>query len=435
MVCRSLFGNPILEKSSNMAIEKADIVIIGAGPAGLAAAAEVARYNGKVIVLDEAPVPGGRLPGQIHPEPNQTGGRRIRWSNGMVRAANLTDAATRTGAKIICGISVWGIFPGWHVAASPVNPDSTDRAPPAGFEARAVIIATGAVQNPLMLPGWTLPGVITAGAAQTLINVHHILPGRKAVVVGLDPLSLSVAHLLAETGTQVHGIVLPFDNGLQFGDSSPRRAVETLARFSHYAPRRSLTLLGKIGGKMSRLATMLFPMSGIAVNGSRLLLRHVAMAVEGRQRAERIVVADVTAAGMVISGRQKSWPVDVVITSAGLSPLAELAQVVGCPLVHVPDLGGWVPLHNQRLETPLAGLFVAGSVTGVEASEVAETQGRLAGAVAAGYLGLASPSFVESDVSKYQEAAAAARKITLAFLPDIEKGRRELFQYTIQNHS
>ena len=67
---------------------------------------------------------------------------------------------------------------------------------PTGFETRAVLVATGAGQNPLILPGWTLPGVITAGAAQTMINVHRVLPGHQAVIIGIDPLGLAVAQLL-----------------------------------------------------------------------------------------------------------------------------------------------------------------------------------------------------------------------------------------------
>jgi sarcosine oxidase subunit alpha len=293
-----------------------------------------------------------------------------------------------------------------------------------------VIIATGATQNPLVMDGWTLPGVITAGAAQTLINVQHVLPGRNAVVVGLDPLSLSVAHLLSEAGASVRGIVLPFGDGLQLGPSSPRKALETLARFSNYAPSASMALLGRIGGRLSRMAAIFYPKSGIAVYKTRLFLRKTALAVEGKNRAEQIVVAGVTADGAMKNDRKEIWTIDVVITSAGLLPLVELVQVSGCPLVHFSDLGGWVPLHNPRLETPLEGLFVSGSVTGVEGSEVAEAQGRLAGIVAAGYLDLTTSTVVEDRTIKYQAAVNAARKNALAFLPNIERGRNELLRYS-----
>jgi len=409
-----------------MIIEQADLVIIGAGPAGLAAAAEVARRKANVIVLDESPIPGGRLPGQIHPEPGVTGQGKRKWSNGPAKAVQLADEAKKAGAKILCGASVWGIFPGWYVGIAPTTQFTKKQAVSVGFDTRAVLIATGAGQNPMILPGWTLPGVITAGAAQTMINVHRVLPGQKALVIGLDPLSLSVALLMVKVGVQVEGIFLPPNNGLQFGPSFPLTAIKTLSQFSNYASNPWLALLGQVSGKMSRLSAQLFPISGLTVDGMRLFMRRAALAVEGQDRAEKVTIAKLRANGTIKAGREEKWPVDIVVTSAGLSPLVELLQVGGCPLVHVPDLGGWVPVHNPRLETPVEGLFVAGSVTGVEGAPVAEAQGRLAGLAAAGYLGLVKQTNVKQEISEYQAAVDGARKNAISFFPDIKKSRDDL---------
>lgn len=414
-----------------MSIEKVDLVIIGAGPAGLAAAAETARLKGRVIVLDESPLPGGRLPGQIHPEPGYMGKGQRKWFNGRAKAEQLVDEAQKAGAKIVCGASVWGVFPEWFVGVTPATPFPKNKTLAVGFEAGALLIATGATQNPLVLPGWTLPGVITAGAAQMMINVHRILPGRKAVVIGLDPLSLSVAHLMAQIGVQVQGIFLPPDNGLQSGHSLPLSSIKALSAFSAYAPNRWLALLARASAKMSRISANLFPPSGLKVDGIKLFLRQAVAAIEGQDRAETVSIAKLRADGTVKTGQEEKWPVDTVITSAGLSPLVELLQVGGCPLVHVPDLGGWVPAHNSKLETPVEGLFVAGSATGVEGAPVAEAQGRLAGLAAAGYLGLAEQANVKQKVVKYQAAISAARKNAVTFLPNIKKGREDLQRCTI----
>jgi sarcosine oxidase subunit alpha len=343
----------------------------------------------------------------------------------------LTDAAVQAGARIICGTSVWGIFSGWHLAVAPTDHHSTANDLPAGLNARAVIIATGAAQNPLVMNGWTLPGVITAGAAQTLINVHHVLPGKNAAVVGLDALSLAAAQLMSRAGATVHGIVLPPPNGLQPEPVSPASGIKTLARFSDYAPGRTLALIGKIAGKISRLAASLYPGSGIEIDGIRLLLRKAALAVHGENRAELIEIGRLAADGRITSHPPEKWPVDVVITSAGISPLTDLIQVAGSPLVHIPHLGGWVPVHRPGMETPLKGLFVAGSITGVEGSEVAEELGRLAGASAAAYLGLVSAPGGKEAIKKHQAAVHSARKRSLPFLPDIEKGRRQLPSQTV----
>jgi sarcosine oxidase subunit alpha len=280
-----------------------------------------------------------------------------------------------------------------------------------------------------MLPGWTLPGVITAGAAQNLINVHRILPGRQAVVVGIDPLSLAVAQLLVTVGAGVQGVMLPPVNGLQLGSTTPKIAIKTLGRLSHLAPTFRLALGSNLSAKASPIAARLFPKSGIKVDGFPVMLRRAVMAVEGEELAQQAVVASLKADGTVEPGSEERWPVDIVITSAGLSPLAELLQVANCQLVYVPDLGGWVPVHNATLETPLDGLFVAGSVTGVEGAAVAEAQGRLAGLIAAGYLGLVKNVTLEKEIASYQAGISIARKNAIPFFAGIKKGREFMSRY------
>lgn len=400
-----------------------DLVVVGAGPAGLAAAAEVARCKGSVVVLDEAPFPGGRLRAQLHEEPAVRGARLQKWFNGAQRADDLVQEAAAAGAAICCGVSVWGIFPGWYVAVTPVDASQTENRGPAGIEARAVVIATGAVQNPLPLAGWTLPGVITAGAAQTLLNVYHVLPGRRAVVIGADPLALSVARLMALVGAEVQGVFLPPPNGIQFGPCSTQAAVAELARFAAFAAGRRLSILGRLGGYCSGLAARCFPRKGLDGGGFALRLRDAVFAVQGATRVESVRLAPLKSDGSLNTAHETELAADVVVTSAGLSPLTELAQVSGCPLVFIAELGGWVPLHGARFETPVSGLFVAGSVTGVEGAAVAEAQGRLAATAVAGYLGLIEPPELNARAATFQTLEQTARKSGISFCRDIARGR------------
>jgi len=409
-----------------MKIEKVDLVIVGAGPAGLAAAAEVARQNGTVIVLDESPLPGGRLPSQIHREPRSAGHGSDSWSNGAAKAESLASEAQRVGARILCGVSVWGIFPDWYVAVAPADSSRLRRDLPHGFEARAVLVATGAGQNPLILPGWTLPGVITAGAAQTMINVHRILPGHQAVIIGIDPLCLAVAQLMGAVGAKVLGVFLPPANGLQAGPASPKAAIQALAEFSAYAPGILLALAAKAGKYMSTIAAACFPQRGMTIEGLPLRLRQFALSISGSQRAATVKIAALGSDGRQIPGSAEQLQADVVITSSGLSPLVELAQVAGCPLHHVPEMGGWVPVHNDRFETPRPGLFIAGSISGVEGAGVAEIQGRIAGLAAADYLKLADSERLERDIQGHQENIIEARQAAISFYPHIEAGRKRM---------
>lgn len=412
-----------------MTVEQVDLIIVGAGPAGLAAAAEVSRKKGSVVVVDESPTPGGRLPSQIHREPGRLFSNQAKWSNGQQKAARLFKEAIEAGAKVVCGASVWDVSPGWFVGVVPTDPFQGNNIFPYGFEARAVIIATGAGQNPVPLPGWTLPGVMTAGAAQALINVHQVLPGRRAVVIGIDPLSISVAQLMAAVGVDVQGVFLPPSNALQLGPTTPQAAICELSRLTSYAPSFGLSLIGRLAGSISELTATLFPRDGVKIGGFPLMLHRTVQAIEGTNHAKQVEIVTLSSKGRPKPGSVEHWQVDVVINSAGLYPLVELAQVAGCPLVYVAGLGGWVPVHSSRLETPTPGLFVAGSITGVEGASVAEAQGRVAGIAAAQYLGLANGPSLERDLEMHQVTVKAARRAALPFLPNIKDGRTYMSQY------
>jgi len=388
-----------------MTIETVDLVVVGAGPAGLAAAAEVARQNGNVIVLDELPQPGGRLPSQIHREPRSAGHGSRSWSNGAAKAETLASEAQNAGARILCGVSAWGIFQGWYVAAAP-----TDSSRP---------MRDG-------LPGWTLPGVITAGAAQTMINVHRVLPGHQAVIIGIDPLSLAVAQLLGAVGAEVLSVCLPPANGLQPGPTSPKSAIRALTEFSAYAPGIFLPLAARAGKYMSSLAAVCFPKRGLKLEGFPLMLRQAALSITGSKSVETVEIVSLAGDGSSISGTRKQLQADVVITSSGLSPLVELAQVAGCPLHYLSEMGGWVPVHNDRFETPRPGFFIAGSISGVEGAGVAEIQGRIAGLAAAAYLKLADGEILERDIHRHQRNIIEARQAAIPFYPEIEAGRARM---------
>ena len=409
-----------------MAIEKVDLVIVGAGPAGLAAAAEVGRQNGNVVVLDESPQPGGRLPSQIHRAPRSAGHGNGSWSNGAAKAETLTSEAQNAGAGILCGVSAWGIFPDWYIGTAPTDSSRPMSDCPAGFEARAVLVAAGAGQNPLILAGWTLPGVITAGAAQTMVNVHRVLPGHKAVIIGIDPLCLAVAQLLGAVGAEVLGVFLPPANGLQPGPTSPKAAIQALSEFSAYAPGFLMALAAKAGKYMSTLAAACFPQRGLKIGGFPLMLRQAALSISGSERVEAVKIAALSSDGHLISGSPKQLPADIVITSSGLSPLVELAQVAGCPLHYFPEMGGWVPVHSDRFETLQPGLFIAGSISGVEGAGVAEIQGRIAGLAAADYLKLADRQVLRREIHKHQKNVIKARQAAIPFYPRIEAGRARM---------
>ena len=142
-----------------------------------------------------------------------------------------------------------------------------------------------------------------------------------------------------------------------------------------------MTLAANAAKYMSTIAAACFPQGGLKIEGFPLMLRQAAMSISGLKRAESVKTISLSTGGLLKSGTEIQLQTDIVITSSGLSPLVELAQLAGCPLHFVSEMGGWVPVHNDRFETPRPGLFIAGSISGVEGAGVA----RVGDQVAAGH--------------------------------------------------
>jgi len=384
-----------------------DVVVVGAGPAGLAAAWEAAKAGARVALVESSPWLGGQI-WKNTPEHPVTGQGR-RW----------LDRVRQSSVTLHMQTTVVGT-PASHTLLAETPTESRQ------IQWHKLIVATGARERFIPFPGWTLPGVLTAGAAQTMINVHRVLPGHQAVIIGIDPLGLAVAQLLVAVGAQVSGVFLPPANGLQAGPASPKAAIQALAEYSAYAPGFLMALAAKAGKYMSTLAAACFPQGGLNIEGFPLMLRRSALSINGSQSAETVEIAALSSGGQLKPGSEFQLQADTVITSSGLSPLVELAQLAGCPLHYLPEMGGWVPLHSDRFETPPPGLFIAGSISGVEGAGVAEIQGRIAGLAAADYLKLAGRQALKRHIPRHQKDMIEARQAAIPFYPQIEAGRARM---------
>ncbi len=241
-----------------------DVCVIGAGPAGLAAAAVLARHGRRVVVVDESPEPGGRLLGQLHRVGRRNDAfHRDGWWNGRRIAATLAEDAVAAGVAFLQGASVWGIYPGWKVALSGDGAQI--------IEASHLVLATGATEVPVPIPGWTLPGVMTIGAGQVMATQYRVRPGERGIVVGINPLSMAIAHELQMAGTQLAAIVNLPPTPLAPDRTSPAEVIAELARSAHLAPSRLLRLAGPLARlpRMASLAAQLQPRGGLPVWGFR----------------------------------------------------------------------------------------------------------------------------------------------------------------------
>lgn len=384
---------------------KCDLAIIGAGPAGLSAAVAAAEAGARVVVVDENARPGGRLLGQLHEEPGRV------WWIGAEVSKTLANRALAASVQILTGREVWGLFPQWKVAL-----DGGD-----SITAEYVVVATGAAERALPVPGWTIPGVMAIGAAQTLTNYYRVRPGERIAVVGIDPLALTVAHELKMSGADVVGIYLPPKDAFSGPRSNPDTNLRYLAGMADLAPNAFLRIGGRLANVplLRKIAVALFPRFGLPLMGTRLHLRQSVVRICGDDQVKRVDVALVDRHGN--PGRTHSIMVDCVCISGGLYPVQELTQ--DCDVAQISELGGTIPLHSPEMETSRKNLFVAGNVTGIEGAKIAMAQGTLAGTVIAARLGhLHDPG---EAIRRAAEAVVTAREQSaITFMPEINKGRK-----------
>jgi glycine/D-amino acid oxidase-like deaminating enzyme len=322
--------------------EAVDLLVVGAGPGGLAAAQVAAGSGASVLVVDERPAPGGQYFKQSAVAGRATD-RQARDGAGLIRAVRdlgveihgetLAWGAFREDDKLVIGLIS-------HGRASYVAP-------------KMLIVATGAFERPGIFPGWTLPGVMTTGACQTLLRSYGIGPGRKVLVAGNGPLNLQVACELLRVGTAVAAVV----EAASPPWTQPTKALKLLAA----DPRLAATGLRQLA---------ILRQHGVPVHWRHRLIR-----VEGAERAERAVIADA-------QGGERSFAVDAVCVGEGFAPANELARLVGC--AHTIPQGAMHAevVRDDKGATSLADVFVVGEAGGFGGAHIAMEQGRLAAAEA-----------------------------------------------------
>ncbi|WP_332651139.1 NAD(P)/FAD-dependent oxidoreductase [Lysinibacillus sp. 54212] len=388
-----------------------DVVIVGAGPAGIISAIELAKRDLKVVVVDEYFRTGGRLLGQLYDDPKAP--KESRHWDGKKIATQLTEEALKYGVTILCETTVWKIESDFIISVS----DNQIKE----IYSKAIILATGAIEKALPISGWTKVGVVSVGAAQTFTNLHNVKIGKKVLFVGIDPLSISVAIEMKNAGFDVKGMVLPSPTILTLNKSNPRETLENLALASDLAPNKIFRILGKMmKGKIASFALNFLTLDLLKIHGIPLYLRKAVTQINGEQEVESVTINKVSVDGKIQPNIVETLNIDTVCLSGGLLPLVDSSQLANCEIVDIPELGGIVPLHNKYLNTTKDRVYVAGNITGIEGAKVAMAQGKLAA------LNLLKDFEMvdESEVEKAYESVEEARRASpILFLPKIRNGR------------
>jgi thioredoxin reductase len=330
-------------RGAKMIANKWEVVVIGGGPSGLAAAIEAAKAGCKVLVIDANEKAGGQLFKQIHKFFGSSAHRA--GVRGIDIGEELLTEAKEAGVEVWLNSVAIGLFREKTIAVE-TGMDYESKVVKT-IEADRIIIAGGAAENAVRFDGWTLPGVMGAGAAQTMINVSRVLPGSSVLMIGSGNVGLIVSYQLMQAGANIVGIV----------EAAP-----------------------KIGGYAVHAAK-------IARAGVPVYTRHTVLAARGKNRVEEADICEVNENWQPLVATKKTLSIDTLCIAAGLKPLTELVAMYGCEMMYSPILGGFVPVHDRNMESSCQGIYVAGDITGVEEANTALEEGKLAGTAAAESLG------------------------------------------------
>jgi len=331
-----------------------DCVVVGGGPAGLAVARTASRHGVRVMLIDENAELGGQYYRQMPAGFRAAGGGPL--GKESVEGRRLIDEVRTLGVELCLDAVVWGIFDQRTVAVATREATSL-------IDAETLVLAPGAYDRPVPFPGWTLPGVLTAGGAQNLMKGYRVLPGRRVLVAGSGPLLLVVAHYLLHGGARVVAIC----------EASPMRQ---LWRYAHrLLPHLDFVQQGYRYRKEIKDA------------GVPFLTGHVIRRALGNGEVTGAVVSRCDDDWAPIGGSEQSFDVDTVVAGYGFVSSLELSRLAGCEHRWEPALGGWVPARNREMESTVPGVFIVGDGAGVAGSAVALEEGHVAGLAVAGRFG------------------------------------------------
>ena len=320
-----------------------------------------------MIMLDEYQLPGGQFFKQAPKSFDLEDGAIL--LKDYSRGQRLIRLVTESEIEIWEDSFVWGVFPDLILAVKR-GKDSL------ALRAAKVIVAGGAFERPVPFPGWTLPGVLSAGSAQTLVKSQEVLPGTRALLVRTGPLQLPVAHQLIQGGAQVVAIA----EGATLGQ---------LAKAS-FACRNHL----------NKLLEGLGYWRGIRKSGTKFIFGHTIVKALGKDHVEAAVIAAIDRDWRIIPGTERELEVDLICPAFGFLPSTQMTRLFKCAEQFDAPRGGYLPIRDQFMETSTPGVFAVGDCAGIGGSELAMAQGRLAALAAARQLDLLDESGALARISQ-----------------------------------
>jgi thioredoxin reductase/bacterioferritin-associated ferredoxin len=332
------------------------LAVVGGGPAGLSAAVEAARAGVSSVVIDENQSLGGQIFRQMPSDFTSRNEKKL--GKYHQKAVSLLKEVAEFAGKIevYTGCLVWGLFEEKRLALMRNNQLEV-------LKADQIVLASGAYDRPVPFPGWTLPGVFTAGGVQAMMKGQRVLPGTRFLVAGSGPLQLTLADQLLRNGAKVVAVV----------------EATSITQLWRYLP-------SLLNGPALMLEGLRF-LTTLKLHRVPYLQSHILVRAIGSEEVEGVVVASADKEWRPVPGTEQVFEVDSICLGYGLIPNNDLARLCQCAHHYDSKLGGWVTSCDENMETTIPGIFVVGDGRQIAGFAAAMDQGRLAGIFAAHNLG------------------------------------------------
>jgi thioredoxin reductase len=358
--------------------DSVDVIVVGAGPAGMSAATRAARAGLSVVLLDEQDAVGGQIYRAIG---RADARRRDILGPDYAAGAAIAEAFTRSGARHVANASVWQV-----TRERTVHFLKDGRV--GSFEAKRVILASGALERPFPIPGWTLPGVLTAGAAQILLKSAGEVPSSAPVLAGCGPLLYLLGWQYVRAGVPIRALV-----------DTTRHEDRWRAKRHLFSALRAWPFLSKGLQLIRTLRRAGVPM----YEGADDLRVEGTTASDGTQRAAAL--AFTTQAGA------QRIEADVILLHQGVVPNTQFTHALrathrwdDAQLCFTPQVDAW-----GELDVP--GIFVAGDGAGIGGAQAAAEQGTIAALAVASQLGAIDTAIRDHEAALHRAGLARVMRI------------------------
>ena len=373
-------------------IKKVDLVVLGAGPAGVAAANVASKEGAEVVIIDENSSAGGQI---YRAPPNEFQPQNSFKSDEFREGEKQRNILENSDLTALFKHRVWSVSS--DLVVSTVGPNGLS-----SWHARSLIIANGALERIIPFPGWTIPGVIGLAASTILLKSQYVLPGQSTVVAGCGPLLIAVANGIIKSGGKVSAII----------DLNSKS--DWIKAFPRLFSRPDQLFKG-----MSWFANIM--KAGIKLYGG-----HAVTNTKQVDNVLRISIAPINSAGSILDSKnQKIVEGDCLAIGHGLFPSTEITRLLKAKHIYDPLKGGWVPLIDDDFRSSIPGVYIAGDATGISGAFSAVQKGRIAGMAAVRDLNVMSSQKYKAKIKseliilKKNENFGKAAVILMKFRPEL----------------